>query len=163
MWTIEPAGPADRQEIAALGEELFVGVGEVGRLLPRLFATPGVTTFLARERGQALGLIMFGFVPWTRPEADDAWLADLLALGVRSAERRRGLGRALYARMLEVVEQMATWRELRELQAVCPADQPAALAFFEQAGFSVQDRRHGRYADGRLAWRLVRPLASRGA
>ncbi|HOX45108.1 MAG TPA: GNAT family N-acetyltransferase [Myxococcota bacterium] len=160
METIVPAGPADTDSVRKLSEALFQPYGGFGQLLTRFFSTQGVTTFLAREGEQAVGFVMFGFLPWSHDPADDVWIADLLALGVLPGHQRRGVGQRLLERMLQVSEEMAGWRELREIQLTCAADNHAALAFFGRFGFQVRDRSHGRFSSGQEAWRLARPLTA---
>jgi ribosomal protein S18 acetylase RimI-like enzyme len=160
MWTIAPAGPEDADRVRQLNEALFPDYGGFGSMLTRFFHTQGVTTFLALEGERAVGYVMFGFMPWSQDPSEDAWIADLLALGVLPERQRRGVGQRLLARMLEVVEEMAGWRELREIQLTCAADNRAALAFFERYGFQVRDRAHGRFSSGQAAWRLARPLTA---
>ncbi len=160
MLEIVPAGPAELESVRRLNEALFPAQGAFGQMLARFFSTQGVTTFLAREGDEALGYVMFGFLPWGNDPEAEAWIADLLALGVLPARRRRGLGQQLLGRMLAVVEEMAGWRDVREIQVTCAADDRVAQAFLARHGFQVRDRAHGVFATGQPAWRLARPLTA---
>ena len=58
---------------------------------------------------------------------------------------------------LALVEEMADWRDIREVQLTCAAGNERALEFFRRQGFVVSDPDHGRYSSGQPAVRMSRP------
>ena len=160
MIEIVEAKPADIEEIRRLAMDVFAPYGEYGNVLPRFFTTPGVHSYLAREGDRVRGFVMLGFLPWSGPEEDkqEAWVADLLAIAVEAEAQRKGLGRRLMQQVDSLLAEMAEWRDLKEIQLSCAADNHAALAFFQDLGFVVADKGHGNYSGGQAAWRLSRKL-----
>ena len=99
-----------------------------------ILATPGVFgTAVADDDGDQLA----GFI-LCRGAADEA---ELLSLAVAPSFRRRGLGREMLARA------MATARErgAARLHLEVAADNAAATALYESAGFSESGRRKAYY------------------
>ncbi|MBN2497537.1 MAG: GNAT family N-acetyltransferase [Deltaproteobacteria bacterium] len=161
MIAIVPAQPADVERVRSISSEVFSVYGDYASILPRFFATHGVTTYLARRADEAVGFVMLGFLPWNAGEEDDAWIADLLAIAVLPAHQRCGVGKALMGQLEKLIGEMSEWRDLKEIQLTCAAGNEAGLAFFEQHGFRVIDRQHGAYSAGQRAWRLARRLSPR--
>lgn len=145
--------------VRRIAEEVFADYGAYGKLIPKFFASQGVATFVARVAGQVVGFVMIGFLPWQAGGRDsDDWIGDVLAIGVDPARQGKGIGSQLMQQALELSRQMSEWRDLREIQLTCAADNQAALRFFSRHGFQVSEERHGSYAGGQDAMRLVRPL-----
>lgn len=169
MVQVEDAKPEDVVAVREISSEIFTAFGDYARLLPRFFSSQGVTSYVVREgarenarenaRGNArvLGFILIGFLPWSGGDSgSDRWIADVLAIGVRKQHQRKGIGKALMNRMLQLVSEMEEWREVREIQLVCAESNLLALDFFRQFGFRVIDPHHGSYAGGQKALRLGR-------
>lgn len=72
------------------------------------------------------------------PAVDEA---ELLNIGVATAEQHKGLGRAMLAEMLEV----ARARQLRRVFLEVRPSNVAAIALYRSAGFSEIGRRHDYY------------------
>ena len=68
--------------------------------------------------------------------------AELLTLAVSPESRRLGLGARLVARFLYQARLCAATRAFLEVSA----ENPAAIALYESAGFAVAGRRRGYYA-----------------
>lgn len=160
MIEIVEAKSGDIEEIRRLAMDAFAAYGEYGNVLPRFFTTQGVHTYVARQGDRIRGFVMLGFLPWTAPGEEDpeAWVADLLAIAVDEEMQRQGLGRKLMARVDALVAEMVEWRDLKEVQLSCAADNLPALKFFESLGFAVADKTHGSYSGGQEAWRLSRKI-----
>ncbi len=161
MIDIAPGQPEDLPAIERICAQAFADFGDYAQLVTKFYSTQGVHSFVARQRGQPVGFVLLGFLPWTGGDPDDErdwWLGDVLAIAVDADLRRHGVGRALMERALDLVSEMAEWRDLKEVQLICPAEDVGAQAFFERFGFAVADREQGSYSSGQAAWRLVRPM-----
>jgi len=159
MATVEASRPEDVAAVRRIAEAVFKEYGAYGRLLPRFFASQGVATFVARLAGTTVGFVMMGFLPWQGGEGQTGgWIGDLLAIAVDPAHQRKGIGSQLMQQGLELACRMSEWRDLREIQLTCAADNRAALRFFARHGFQVRQERHGSYAGGQAAMRLARPF-----
>jgi ribosomal protein S18 acetylase RimI-like enzyme len=157
MTTIEPAQPADIVAVRRLAQLVFAEYGDYANILPRFFCTQGVTTFVARVGKEVVGFIMLGYMPWSGKDHDgEGWMVDLLALAVEPARQRQGIGSALMEELARLTQQMAEWRDIKELQLTCAETNEAGLKFFAKHGFAVFDTSHGCYSGGQLAWRLKR-------
>jgi ribosomal protein S18 acetylase RimI-like enzyme len=170
-YLVEEAKPEDVVAVREISQEIFSAYGDYARLLPRFFSSQGVTSYVAREgarenarenareTARVVGFLLLGFLPWTGGDGcSERWIADVLALGVRPSHQRKGIGKALMTRMLQLVSEMEEWREVREVQLVCAESNLLALDFFRQFGFQVVDPHHGTYAGGQKALRLGRKL-----
>jgi ribosomal protein S18 acetylase RimI-like enzyme len=157
---VSPAGslqlrPALAHEAPAMAEmsRTLVEAGLGWRYTPTRMAAlirdPDTVALVACEADQLLGLAVMAF-----GEVD----AHLVLLCVDPAQRRRGIGRGL-TDWLVASAQVAGIRSIRlELRA----DNPAALAFYRQLGFSETQQVAG-YYNGRIAalrmTRLLGPAA----
>ena len=68
--------------------------------------------------------------------------AEVLTLAVTPESRRRGLGRKLLARFIYQAQLRSATQAFLEVSA----DNPAAIALYESAGFAASGRRRGYYA-----------------
>ena len=107
-----------------------------GKARPELSATaarsyladPSVVHWVAEIRDEVVGHLQ-GYVLHKR--AGDGVEVILYEVGVRSAHRRRGVGRAL-------VETLLAWTDERGLGEVWVlADHPGAAAFYRSCGFEI--------------------------
>lgn len=141
---IRSASAADAAGLAELlaGARRSIAADVLGRRLTAL-ATAPACVLLALEWGPPTGVIVAHWLPTLEADARVAQLSTLL---VASAERRRGVGRAL----LKSVSQAARQAGCDTLRVVTgPEDMPLE-AFCRATGFE----REGGY--------LVRPLRKRG-
>lgn len=159
MLQIEAGRPEDASEVESLAAEMFEAYGDYGRIIPRFYSTQGVHSFVARDAGELLGFVLLGFLPWTGGAADrDWWVGDLLAIAVTPDRQGRGIGRRLMGEVHRLVSEMAEWRDLKEIQLTCSADNEGGLAFFDRLAYRVVDRSHGVYSNGQVACRMARTL-----
>lgn len=99
-----------------------------------LLSTPGTAAWLAEAPGRpALGLAM------ARIAGDDA---EILTIGVAAAQRRRGVGRSL----LDAMIVWALAADAERLLLEVAADNEAACALYESAGFRRCGQRPGYYS-----------------
>jgi GNAT superfamily N-acetyltransferase len=91
----------------------------------------------AAGRGEpvAVAQIRFRWSVWK--SADDCWLEDLY---VRESARRRGLGRAL----VEAAVERATAHGCRRIELDVNEGNAAALALYQQCGFTLEPKPPGR-------------------
>lgn len=137
--------PEDVGEVAALSARCFEtaswSAAELRAELARPFAEVWVAR--AREAGPILGYAVAWFV-------DEG---ELLTVGTAPEARRRGLGRALVARVLA----SAAARGVRTLTLEVRRSNEAAIALYERLGFDTVTVRRAYYADGEdalvMAWR----------
>jgi ribosomal protein S18 acetylase RimI-like enzyme len=161
MLQIEAGRPEDAGAVESLAAEVFEAYGDYGRIIPRFYSTQGVHSFIARDAGELIGFVLLGFMPWTGGESDqDWWMGDLLAIAVTPDRQGRGIGRRLMSEVDRLVGEMAGWRNLKEIQLTCAADNQAGLEFFARLGYRVVERNHGSFSNGQSAWRLARTLDS---
>jgi ribosomal protein S18 acetylase RimI-like enzyme len=159
MLKIEAGRPEDASAVESLAAEVFAAYGDYGQIIPRFYSTQGVHPFVARDAGELIGFVLLGFLPWTGGAAGkDWWVGDLLAIAVAPDRQGRGIGRRLMGEVDRLVSEMADWRDLKEIQLTCAADNEGGLAFFDRLGYRVVERNHGNYSNGQSAWRLARTL-----
>lgn len=131
-------GALDLDRAAALHGESFAALGErawTRRDLAELLALPGVEGLLLQADGRDVGLAL------CRVAADEA---ELLTIAVRPTERRRGAGRRLLTAVIDRVRRAGA----RTLFLEVGADNPAAHALYETAGFQVVGTRPAYYRRG---------------
>jgi len=137
-FTSRPLGTPDLDGAAALHREAFQPLGERGWAaseIADLLASPGVAGLSLQEDGKNIGFAL------CRVAADEA---ELLTIAVHARVRRRGAGRALLARMIEIARGRGAHRLFLEVGA----DNLAALALYRAAGFEQVGRRRAYYARG---------------
>jgi ribosomal-protein-alanine N-acetyltransferase len=98
-------------------------------------SSPGVSGILLRSEGMPIGFAL------CRVTVDEA---ELLTIAVAAAERRRGLGRALLAAVIECVRAAGATALFLEVGA----DNPAAIALYRRNDFRPVGRRSGYYQRG---------------
>ncbi|PQA88375.1 ribosomal protein S18-alanine N-acetyltransferase [Hyphococcus luteus] len=103
--------------------------------------------------------VLFGGESKSKPQGFAVWRdlgdeAELLTIGVAAAARRKGLGAALLAAVLDAAHGVGANRFFLEVGA----DNAAARALYARAGFSQVGVRKAYYADGADADVLARDL-----
>jgi len=131
--TIRPANQSDAAALARLIEEFNSDDRTITVTLEqaasRLAACVGVeTTMLAEIEGQVAGFACLRLVPFMSGDEPYAELSDLF---VAAPYRRRGVGRALIAR----VEQMAHASGAREIVILTGFDNTVAQALYRAMGY----------------------------
>jgi [ribosomal protein S18]-alanine N-acetyltransferase len=127
-------GALDLDLAASIHRRCFEAMGERGwtrQDFGELLAAPGVAGWLQDDLGVAL----------CRFAADEA---ELLTIAVLPEHRRAGAGR----RLLDTVIEWARSAGARALFLEVGADNPAARALYDRAGFEVVGGRRGYYARG---------------
>jgi ribosomal protein S18 acetylase RimI-like enzyme len=137
--TIRRLGPDDTQVLETLAREAaefdIEGRTEsVPALEPdearRLLSHPDILLWVAGQDRSVDGfLLCYVQYLWHAPARE----LMLYEIGVRSSERRKGIGRALVAAM-------ENWmREQKIVDVWVPADNPGAVAFYNACGFTRDD------------------------
>jgi predicted transcriptional regulator/ribosomal protein S18 acetylase RimI-like enzyme len=146
---VHPAGPADLDLLAALHGACFTEAWDAAGIAA-LLAVPGTRALIAAEAAIPLGFVLY------RSAADEA---EILAIGVLPAARRRGFGRRLLAAAEDTLRDM----DIRRLFLEVAEDDPAARALYRAAGFVELGRRTGYYrrtgAPARDALVMGKPVA----
>ncbi len=151
------ATPADRGFVLDLSAQSFGHLGDYRAILGGWFDHPGVRTTLAvePERGP-VGYVMQAFV---RGELDLQPIADLVAIAVEPALRRRGIARLLLDAALELAATEAALIDAADrMRLEVAADNAAARALFVSQGFVHRPRGDGRYPNGQRYLCLERAL-----
>ncbi len=148
---MRPLGALDLDRAATIHAEAFVPFGErawTRRDMAELFASPGVAGLLYQVDGTDVGMAI------CRVVADES---ELITIAVRSAHRRRGAGRRLLTAAIDHVRAAGA----RVLFLEVAADNPAAQALYEAAGFRVAGGRpaYFRRGEGPAVDALVMRLA----
>ncbi|MEO8813093.1 MAG: ribosomal protein S18-alanine N-acetyltransferase [Caulobacteraceae bacterium] len=130
---LAPAGVADAADLAAAHAAAFEEGWDAHAIAGLLSSSPGAFALAVRRRSRVSGFIL------ARVAADEA---EVLTLAVRPESRRRGIGAAL----LHGAMAAAAAGDARSVFLEVAADNPAALALYENAGFAVVARRGGYYA-----------------
>ena len=143
-----------------LSAESFGHLGDYRSILGGWFDHPGVRTTLAidPEQGPA-GYVMQAFV---RGEFDLQPVADVIAVAVEPAMRRRGIARLLLRSALELAATEAGLIGAADrMRLEVAADNDAARALFASLGFVHRPRGDGRYPNGQRYLCLERRFESR--
>jgi ribosomal-protein-alanine N-acetyltransferase len=140
------ARPADLPALLAL-EAQFPGDRMSARQFRHHLANPQAALRVLVEEGAVLGYTLVLVRAGTRP-------ARLYSIAVDRALRGRGLGAAL----LRDAERAARRFGRDRLRLEVRADNRAALALYQGAGYQSFGRQSGYYEDGMDAERLEKPL-----
>ena len=133
---LRPAGLADAEALAAAHRAAFGPAAWPAEELSALLTGPGAYALAAEADGAVAGFILCREV---------AGEAEVLTLAVTPAHRRQGLGRLL----LDAAASLAAQAGAEMLFLEVAADNPAAIALYLGAGFTIAGRRSGYYAHGR--------------
>lgn len=129
---LEPAG-ADQAGALAAAHALSFDAPWSAADIAALLASPGAFALAVRSDGEVHGFILARAI---------AGEAEILTLAVDPAVRRKGLASAL----LEAATAAARAAGAETLFLEVAADNAAALALYERAGFEAAGRRRGYYA-----------------
>jgi [ribosomal protein S18]-alanine N-acetyltransferase len=137
-FELRALGALDLDMASGLHRAAFAPLGERGwtrQDMAELVASPGVSGVVLLNAGEAVGFAL------CRVAVDEA---ELLTIAVEPSQRRRGAGRALLAAVIERVRAAGAATLFLEVGA----DNPAALALYQQNDFHTVGRRAGYYARG---------------
>jgi ribosomal-protein-alanine N-acetyltransferase len=132
---IRSLDPMSLDRAAELHELAFAPLGErawTRQELAGLLAQPGTAGLLVHRLGKDVGFAL------SRVASDEA---EVLTIVVDPTERRRGAGRALLAAVIASARASGS----RHLFLEVAADNAAARALYEQAGFEVVGQRASYY------------------
>ena len=136
-FSVRRLGPGDEPVLDLLAREDgdFDGPGHGGPRQPldrddarTYLSDPSILHWVAEEGGAVLGALSAYVL---RKRAGDHAEVLLYEIGVRAAQRRRGIGRAL-------VEELYRWMRSHDVGEVWVlAGNPAAAAFYRACGFEI--------------------------
>jgi ribosomal protein S18 acetylase RimI-like enzyme len=154
---LRPAGRSDRDYVCMAAAEAVARLGHYEGLLGGWFDHAGVTTVLACVEGSRVGFVMWAFVQGPGL-AGASPVADVVALVVDPAWRRRGIGRALLRCALRQAGALAPVAFSHRAELSVADDNLAAAALFRSEGFEPRPDADTRYPGGQRCLRLGRPL-----
>ncbi|MBI4184038.1 MAG: ribosomal protein S18-alanine N-acetyltransferase [Proteobacteria bacterium] len=128
---MRPAGHGDATTLAALHGACFAEAWSVADFAA-LLALPGASALIAEGGGEAVGFVLVRAVGGE---------CEILSMGVRPADRRRGLGARLLDRALAEAARAGAGVVFLEVAI----DNIAALALYRRAGFREVGRRSRYY------------------
>ncbi len=118
--------------------------------LARFLARAGAKAWVAEKDGQIVGFLIAG--------REEATLAHLVTIDVRSECRRRGVGRIL----MDAAEKWARDEGVELIYLETAEDNLIAQRFYEARGYTKVDRVEEYYADGQAAWVMAKSLIGPG-
>ncbi|NHK28023.1 ribosomal protein S18-alanine N-acetyltransferase [Parvularcula flava] len=139
------AGPTHADLLARLHAEIFVSEPWDANWFGRMLLNPAVSGLILSRDDEPTGLAL------TSAVADEA---EILTIGILPACRRQGLGGAL----LEAVIGDAAGRGVTRLHLEVSADNHAAIALYEKAGFARTGLRRKYYRNGADAVMMAHEL-----
>lgn len=131
---IRPAVPSDAEAILALERASFAVPWSESSIRGDLASNPAAHYLVAVEEGCVVGYIGMWAI------LDEAQVMDV---AVAPAARRRGIGRALVARMIEEARELGLDRILLEVRE----KNTGAIALYAAMGFESDGLRRGYYPD----------------
>ncbi len=154
---LRPAARADRDYVCTAAAEAFARLGRYEGILGGWFDHVGVTTVLACLEGTPVGFVMWAFVQGPGVGAPSP-VADVVALVVDPAWRRRGIGRGLLRCALQQAGALAPTAFSRRAELSVAEDNLAAAELFRSEGFEPRPDADTRYPGGQRCLRLGRAL-----
>ena len=156
---LRPGLAPDLGFLSELAREAFEHFGDYDRLLPEWARTPGIELTVAEEDGQRVGLTLLGFFEEPpRPPGGATTVADLLAIAVAAAHRRRGVGRQLLQAAVKRARELARVNVVSALRLTVAQDNAGARRLFESLGLQYAPEHDGHYPKGQRALRMELPL-----
>lgn len=150
----------DRSWMIATASEAFAHLGDYQRILPSWLDQPGVLSWVDEHLSTRRGLAVLAFYGEALPAGQHGLrvVADLLALAVPPPFQRKGLGSALLAHVLRIVDSMGVSAGAREVRLTVEASNAVAQRMYERAGFTLHRELASNYESGLVGWRMTRPL-----
>lgn len=162
---IRAACEGDRGFIRQLSQLVFSQFGDYATFLPTYLDEPAILTTVAELEHAPCGFLMMAFVLAEPGEggaaqgaADQALIAEILAVAVAPDHHRKSIGRRLLVQALDFIEQYASSSQLSSLQLNVAHTNRQAMAFFKRMDFTVLKEDDGVYPEGQRSIRMSRPL-----
>ena len=143
---LDPALPAHHRAIVALAVTAFADRGDYRAAVEALLADADVWRVVAHNGSDLLGFFAFYFA--RDPDGTCAWLP---MIAVAPDARGRGLGPGLLSCALRMAARGGAPVGATQLRLHVGADQTAARALFQSAGFERAPEGDGRYGRGGAA------------
>ena len=137
---VRPAHLGDASSLARLERAAFGDGSWGGDAVADGLTAPGVHGLVARMGGQPGDAPPCGFALWRELDCE----AEILTFGVDPAMRRRGVARAILARLIDEAAGIGAVRLFLEVADT----NHAARALYEAAGFEAISRRKRYYRNG---------------
>jgi [ribosomal protein S18]-alanine N-acetyltransferase len=150
--TLDLATPGDAMTLAQMARDYIetgLGWSYQPRRIGELIRDPDVTALVARDSACTAGFAIMSF-------GDDR--AHLVLLAVHPSRRRRGIGH----RLLDWLVESATTAGMASIHVELRADNTAAYAMYEAAGFAETFRVPRYYRGSETAVRMLRVLRAPG-
>ena len=146
----------DRAWLLNLGAEVFADLGPYREILTAWLQRSGVFVWLAEDGTHRLGFAMLAFYQ-ERDDGRALAVADLLALAVVPAARRRGVATGLLRHVIEATAHAHEAHAADAIRLTVAADNLAAQALYRRHGFTLDPAATVTYPSGLPALRMVRP------
>jgi len=157
---IRAAHFGDYETVSDIAGDVFAAYGDYSEVLPGYMFFDNVQTFVCEVEDRIVGFIQLGFVP--DAAQGGRVVADVLAVGLLDGYRHMGLGRALFQRVFDEMEQVGPARGLFDLWLTVAHTNRPAIEAFTRLGFTFHGEAVGIYEGGQRALRMRRPIEQGG-
>jgi len=144
---LRPPREGDLDRLVEIENAAFSGDRLSRRALRRLMASSSAALILAQEERRIVGCAVVLFRRGTKS-------ARLYSIAVDPAFTGKGIG----ARLLYAVEAEARSRDRSLMSLEVRADNAAAIALYEKAGYMLLQRKSGYYEDGEDGLKMTKTL-----
>ena len=144
---------ADRPSVVRIGRVAFAHLGEYRHAMGEWLDNPGVATRVAVIDDRVAGFVMVAVLDDPRGRH-----GYVIAIGVDDEQRRRGIGRQLLDRGLELLSAERERLGIAQVRATVAEDNAPAQALFGDAGFTLLEGSTTVYQGGQTALTLARPI-----
>lgn len=144
---LRPPREGDLDRLVEIENAAFSGDRLSRRALRHLMASSSAAFILAEEEGRLAGCAVVLFRRGTKS-------ARLYSIAVDPALAGKGIG----ARLLYAVEAEARSRDRAVMSLEVRADNAAAIALYEKAGYKLFQRKNGYYEDGEDGLKMKKTL-----
>ena len=161
---IRRATAEDHDWIIATAIQAYADLGDYDVVMSSWLAQPGVLAWLETGGGTARetrrGFALLGFYQERLPPevGQLVAVADILAIAVADAYRRRGVATTLLHHVITVAGRTGPSQGVHEVRLTVAADNVVSQRMYERAGFQLSAFDPGPYASGQRALRMVRAL-----
>jgi len=155
-YRIRVANFGDYEAVSQIAGDVFAAYGDYSEVLPGYMFFDNVHTFVCEVRTHVVGFIQLGFV--SDAAQGGKVVADVLAVGLLAEFRHRGLGKALFQRVFDEMEQIGPSRGLFDLWLTVAHTNTLAIDAFSRLGFVLHGETVGIYEGGQQALRMRRSM-----